>query len=56
MSHKDKYKQSLKEGNELADKLKVAVQSLALQVRQANSQNGFIGRIKTWVNDIVNDD
>lgn len=56
LSHKDKYKQSLKEGNELADKLKVAVQSLALQVRQANSQNGFIGRIKTWVNDIVNDD
>lgn len=56
LSTKDKYRQSLKEGRELADMLRTAVEALDIKVRQANKENSAFGRFKTWVNDIVNDD
>lgn len=56
LSSKDKYKQSLKEGAELADMLRTAVESLDNKVRKANKENSAFGRFKTWVNDVINDD
>lgn len=55
LTPKDKYKQSLKEGAELVMMLKTAVESLDNKVRQANKENSPIGRIKNWLNDIVNE-
>lgn len=56
LSPKDKYKQSIKEGKDLAGMLRTAVESLDITVRKANKENGTLGRLKTWLNDIVNDD
>lgn len=56
LSQKDKYKQSIKEGEELAGMLRTAVESLDIKVRQANKDNSTLGAFKRWVNDIVNDD
>lgn len=56
LSPKDKYKQSLKEGAELANILRTAVEALDISVRRANKENSPFGRFKNWVNDIVNDD
>ena len=56
LSPKDKYKQSLKEGAELATMLGTAVEALDNVVRQANKENSAFGRFQRWVNDIVNDE
>ena len=53
---KDKFKQSLKEGAELAEKLKTAVDDLTYKVKAADSENSILGRIKRTLNDIVNED
>ena len=53
---KDKFKQSLKEGAELAEKLKSAVDDLTEKVKTANSDNSLWGRFKNALNDIVNED
>ncbi len=53
---KDKYKQSLKEGAELAEKLTDAVDNLSTKVKKANKDNSFWGRIKRGVSEIVNED
>lgn len=56
LSAKDKYKLSLKEGEDLYHMLQEAVENLDVAVRKANKENSTFGRFKTWVNDIVNDD
>ncbi len=53
---KDKFKQSLKEGFDLAEILKDEVDKLTNQVNRANSGNSMWGRFKRTVSDIVNDD
>ena len=53
---KDKFKQSLKEGFDLAEILKDEVDKLTNQVNRANNENSMWGRIKRTVSDIVNDD
>ncbi len=53
---KDKFKQSLKEGFDLAEILKDEVDKLTNQVNRANSENSMWGRFKRTVSDIVNDD
>lgn len=53
---KDKFKQSLKEGADLAEMLKKAVDDLTDMVNKANSENSILGRIKRTINDIVNED
>lgn len=52
----DKFKQSLKEGQELADKLKEAVGDLKEAVDTANKENSLFGRFKRTINDIMNED
>lgn len=56
LSLKDKYKQSLKEASELVNMLRTAVESLDNTVRRANKENSPLGRFKSWVNDVINDD
>lgn len=53
---KDKFKQSLKEGADLAEMLEKAVNDLTDMVNKANSENSILGRIKRTINDIVNED
>lgn len=53
---KDKFKQSLKEGADLAEMFKKAVDDLTDMVNKANSENSILGRIKRTINDIVNED
>lgn len=53
---KDKFRQSLKEGEELAEMLKTAVDNLTEMVKKANSENSVWGRFKRTINDIVNED
>ena len=53
---KDKFKQSLKEGADLAELLKVAVDELTTSVNTANKENSFWGRTKGWISDIVSED
>ena len=53
---KDKFKQSLKEGVDLAELLKVAVDELTTSVNKANKENSFWGRTKGWISDIVSED
>ena len=53
---KDKFKQSLKEGADLADMLENAVDELAREVAKANEENSAWGRIKKTISDIVNDE
>ena len=53
---KDKFKQSLKEGADLAEMLEKAVDDLTDMVNKANSENSILGRIKRTINDIVNED
>ena len=53
---KDKFKQSLKEGAELAEKFHQAVDELTEKVKIADSENSLIGRIKKTLNDIVSED
>lgn len=53
---KEKFKQSLKEGADLAELLKEAVDNLTNQVNKANKENSVWGRIKNALSDIVNED
>lgn len=53
---KDKFKQSLKEGADLAEKLKEAVDQLTEKVKVANKENSFWGSVKRFLTDVVNDD
>ena len=53
---KDKFKQSLKEGADLAELLKEAVDELTTNVNKANKENSFWGRTKGWITDIVSED
>ena len=53
---KDKFKQSLKEGADLANLLKDAVDELTENVNHANKENSAWGRIKRTLNDLVSDD
>ena len=53
---KDKFKQSLKEGADLAEMLKTSVDELTDMVNKANSENSMWGRFKRTLNDIVSED
>ena len=53
---KDKFKQSLKEGSELADMLKDAVDELTDHVNSATKENSAWGRFKRTLTDLVSDD
>lgn len=53
---KDKFKQSLKEGSELAEKLKQAVEELSEKVVTTNKENSTWERFKRAISDIVNED
>ena len=53
---KDKFKQSLKEGADLAEMLKTSVDELTDMVNKANSENSMWGRFKKTLNDIVSED
>ena len=53
---KDKFKQSLREGAELAEKLKVEVDKLIELVNIKNKENSFIGRISRALSDLVSED
>lgn len=53
---KDKFKQSLKEGSDLADMLRDAVNELAEKVKKAEKENSPIGKLFRAISDIVNDD
>ncbi len=52
---KDKFKQSLKEGADLAELLRNAVDDLTEHVRNAERENSAWGRFKKKVNEIVSD-
>lgn len=53
---KDKFKQSLKEGAELAEKFHQAVDELTEKVKMADSENSVWGRVKRTLNDFMNED
>ena len=53
---KDKFKQSLKEGADLAELLKEAVEELTTNVNKANRENSTWGRFKGMISDIVSED
>ena len=53
---KDKFKQSLKEGSELAEMLKNAVDVLTDHVNSANKENSAWGRFKRTLTDLVSDE
>lgn len=52
---KDKFKQSLQEADNLAEKLREKVLELATKVAKANKDNSPWGRISRAISDIVND-
>ena len=52
---KDKFKQSLTEGANLADMLREEVDRLTMAVNKANKENSFFGRLTKTLNDIVNE-
>ncbi len=52
---KEKFKQSLKEGGDLADILKKTVETLKAAVDKAKKDNSFQGRLKNFLNDIVSE-
>ncbi len=53
---KDKFKQSLREGAELAEKLKQEVDRLIALVNKANKENSIWGRLVKGLSDIVSED
>lgn len=53
---KDKFRQSLREGAELAEMLKTAVDELTDGVNNANRENSAWGRFKRTLTDLVSDD
>lgn len=56
LKDKDKFKQSLKEGADLADVLKKEVDKLILCVNKANSDDSLMGRFRRILTDLVNED
>lgn len=53
---KDKFKQSLKEGSDLAEMLRHAVNELADKVKKAEKDNSPLGKLMRAISDIVNED
>jgi cell division protein FtsA len=53
---KDKFKQSLKEGADLADILQKSVEELAQKVNKANKENSAWGRLTNLITEIVSED
>lgn len=53
---KDKYKQSLKEGTELAAMLRTAVEALDIAERKATKDNNLVSRFQRWIDTLINDD
>ncbi len=52
---KDKFKQSLTEGENLAEMLREEVDKLTEAVNKANKENSLFGRAKRWLDDVVNE-
>lgn len=50
---KDKFKQSLKEGADLAELLRTSVENLKTAVEKANKDNSWIGKFKRTLDEIV---
>lgn len=53
---KDKFKQSLKEGADLAEILQKSVKELSQKVNKANKENSAWGRLAGFITEIVNDE
>ena len=53
---KDKFKQSLKEGADLAEILQKSVKELSQKVGKANKENSAWGRLAGFITEIVNDE
>ncbi|MBO5585107.1 MAG: cell division protein FtsA [Bacteroidaceae bacterium] len=53
---KDKFKQSLKEGADLAEILQKSVKELGQKVNKANKENSAWGRLAGFITEIVNDE
>ena len=56
MEGKDKFKQSLKEGADLAEILQKSVKELSQKVGKANKENSAWGRLAGFITEIVNDE
>ncbi|MBQ9363876.1 MAG: cell division protein FtsA [Bacteroidaceae bacterium] len=52
---KDKFKQSLTEGEKLAEMLRQEVDRLTEAVNRAKKENSILGRAKRWLDDVVNE-
>jgi len=52
---KDKFRQSLKEGSDLADLLRKANNKLSEAVKKAKEDNSLFGRLKNTINDLVSE-
>jgi len=52
---KDKFRQSLKEGSDLAELLRKTNESLTEAVRKAKDDNSFLGRMKNAINELVSE-
>ena len=52
---KDKFKQSLREGSDLAEMLRDAVGSLKEKAAQAKKDNSMMGRFKNFIDSVVNE-
>ncbi|MDE5739367.1 MAG: cell division protein FtsA [Bacteroidaceae bacterium] len=53
---KDKFKQSLKEGADLAEILQKSVEELTQKVNKANKENSVFGRLTSLITEIVSED
>ena len=53
---KDKFKQSLKEGADLADILRKSAEELTMKVNKANKENSAWGRLTSIITEIVSED
>lgn len=53
---KDKFKQSLKEGADLAKMLSEAVDNLTVLVNETERENHWLNKLKRWANDLVDDE
>lgn len=53
---KEKFKQSLHEGDKLAEMLRTEVQELTAAVQKANNENKWTTKLKNWFDDILNED
>ncbi len=56
LAGKDKFKQSLKEGADLADILQKSVEELTQKVNEADQENSAWGRIRNFITEIVSED